>query len=138
VPAASPFPEAPFRTLAGGIALWLTGMVFGVLAFSIPQGRDATPIPYISANPFISVPILIAWPLLARALARRLVKRAGNPRVEGLRVGVVFLAVNALLDRVVVVGLMDAGPGFYSYLALWLAYSLLVIVPWRVGRATHR
>jgi hypothetical protein len=131
----SPLPTRPFRALAGAIALWLTGMIIGIFAFSIPAGREASPIPNISGNPFISGPILVIWPLITWILATRFARRTENPATEGIRIGLVFLVVNVLLDRVIVVGIMGAGPGFYSYAALWVAYSMLVVIPWIAGRA---
>lgn len=125
------------RALAGGAILWLIGMVIGAVVFAIPPLRSAPEIPYVAANPFITVPILLTWPLLARRLAQPHVA-AADPLAEGIRVGLVFLAVNAVLDRAIVVGLMGAGAEFYSYAGLWLAYATLVFAPWSGGRGWVR
>jgi hypothetical protein len=131
-------PSRPLRSLAKALVFWLAGMVIGIVVFSVPQLRTASPIPYVSANPFISLPILLLWPVLARRFAWKHVSSVGDPTAEGLRLGLMFLAVNAVLDRVVVFGLMEAGADFYSYLGLWLAYLLLLLVPWYVGRGVGR
>jgi hypothetical protein len=113
-------------------------MIVGIAVLAVPALRDTPSIPPWSANPFITIPILLLWPLTAHSLARQLVADSAEPAADGLRVGLVFLAVNAALDRAVVVGALNAGAGFYSSVGLWLAYLSLVFVPWATGRATTR
>jgi hypothetical protein len=113
-------------------------MIVGMAVFAVPTLRDASSVPPWSANLFITIPILILWPLTAHAAARQLVADTPRPASEGLRVGLVFLAVNAMLDGAIVVGVMGAGSRFYSYAGLWIAYLALVIVPWATGRARKR
>ena len=72
--------------------------------------------------------------LLAWILSRPTVSRSPDPRTEGLRIGIAFLAINAVLDLLIVVGAMRAGIAFYSYAGLWLGYAVLVLVPCLVGR----
>ena len=125
----------PRRAIVGGLLLWLTGMVVGIAVFSVPQLRSAPAIPFLTSNPFITAPILVIWIVLSRSLARRFLVDAPKPAAEGLRIGLLFFAVNAVLDFVVVVGLMKNGINFYAYLGPWLGYATLVIMPWMVGRA---
>ena len=124
----------PLRVVSGGLLLWLTGMIVGIVVFSLPHLKGVPPVPFISSNPLITLPIWVIWAFLSRRLARPLVRRAADPSGEGLRVGLGFAAVNALLDLVVVAGLMKNGMAFYSYLGPWLAYVILIIVPWMTGR----
>lgn len=124
-----------WRALIGALVLWLTGMIVGTVVFSVPQLRALPEIPYVSANPAITAPIILLWLVLARWLARPHVTAAPLPTAEGLRVGAVFLAVNALLDGILVAGMMGNGLGFYSHLGVWVAYTLLILMPWMTGRA---
>jgi hypothetical protein len=128
-------PARPIRTAAFGALLWLSGIVVGGVVFATPALKAVPAIPYVTANPFITVPILALWTILAWVLPRGSVAQAARPRVEGLRIGMMFLAVNVVLDLMLVVGLMKTGPGFYGYGGLWSAYALLVVVPWLTGRS---
>jgi hypothetical protein len=131
-------PAHPLRAAARGLLLWLVGMIVGSLVFAVPTLKAAPAIPYVTTNPFITLPILVLWAALVPALARGLTADARTPEGEGLRVGAIFLAVNVLLDAALVVGAMNAGLGFYAHLGPWVAYSLLLLLPWRVGRAAVR
>jgi hypothetical protein len=128
-------PRQPVRVVAYGFLLWLTGMIVGSVVFATPQLKATPAIPYLTANPFITFPIIALWSLLAWALTRKTVSLAPDPRAEGLRIGLVFLVTNAVLDLLLVVGAMRAGISFYSYAGLWFAYGVLVIAPWFVGHA---
>jgi uncharacterized membrane protein (DUF441 family) len=129
------FPARPLRAAAFGLLLWFSGMVVGSIVFATPQLEAARPIQYLTANPFITVPIIPLWTILAWAFSRGSVSRAPEPREEGIRIGLVFLAVNVLMDLLLMVGVMHVGASFYSYAGLWLAYLVLVAVPWLTGRA---
>jgi hypothetical protein len=131
-------PARPARAAAHGLILWLTGMIVGSVAFAVPGLKAKPAIPYVSANPAISLPILVLWPVVAFLLVRGPLARAPIPAREGLRIGCVFLAVNAALDLGLVVGAMKAGLEFYSYASLWVAYGVLVAVPWLTGRSLAR
>jgi hypothetical protein len=122
-------------TIARALILWAAGFVIGGVVFSVPALRGAPAIPFVSSNPYITAPILIVWTMLSCILARPLLTRTADPVSQGLRIGLLFAAVNAMLDLVVVVGLMGNGPGFYAYAGPWVAYATLVAVPWLTGRA---
>lgn len=127
-------PKRPVRVITYGLALWLTGMIVGSIVFATPQLRATPAIPHLTANPFITVPIIVLWGCFAWMLTRRTLAVAPDPRTEGLRVGLGLLATNVLLDLLLVVGAMRVGVAFYSYAGLWIAYGVLVVVPWLVGR----
>jgi hypothetical protein len=130
----SMLPARPLRAAAFGLVLWLVGVVIGSVVFAIPQLRTAPEVPHLAANPFITVPIITLWPILSWATARGDISSAAEPREEGIRIGVVYLVVNLLLDLVLVVGAMGAGLHFYAFAGLWAAYSVLLAVPWLTGR----
>jgi len=57
----------------------------------------------------------------------------GRAAGEGLRSGLVFAAAASVFDVVVVAGFVGEGPRHLERPVLWLAYALLVAVPWLVG-----
>jgi hypothetical protein len=126
------------RAVGGGVILWLSGLGVGTLVFAMPRLAATPPIPHVSSHPWITGPVVLLWSFLAWLLARRGVASASHPAAEGLRTGLTFAAVNVLLDLLVVVGLMGNGLRFYGFLGPWLAYLVLVIVPWWTGRAAMR
>ena len=114
--------------------LWVVGFFWGSIVFMTPALKAVPPVPYFSSNPAISVPILVVWLGLSWLLARSFLKGA-EPRAEaGRKLGIVFLLVNVVLDLIVLVLLLKTGFGFYASLAVWFAYGILFLVPWRLGR----
>ena len=122
------------KALAYAILLWIIGFVWGSIVFMTPALK-ASPIPYVSSNPAISFPILIMWLIISYLLAKNYLKDADDKVAEGLKLGLTFAVVNAILDLVVLVLLLKAGFGYFASLTVWLAYSMLLIIPWLTGRA---
>jgi hypothetical protein len=126
--------------LALGFAflVWLAGFVWGDIVLITALQNLAAPIPYVSAVPAISFPLLILWILLVYVLSRLYLKGAGDKACEGLKLGLTFLLVNLVLDLLVIVILLGAGVGYFAWLAVWLGYLILLVVPWLTGRALQR
>jgi hypothetical protein len=124
------------RPLLYGLLLWMIGMIIGTVVFSIPALKTVPPIDHVSANPAITVPVLLLWALVAWAIARRHLRRAADPIGDGLKLGVTLLLVNMVADAIVVVGAMKAGLRFYSFAGIWLAYAILLTVPVLVARSS--
>jgi hypothetical protein len=130
----------PVRAAGYGVLIWLAGFVWGTVVFMTPALDAAPPIPYVSAHPAISFPLLVLFPLLAYRFAGRLLgagrdRQAGaGTRGSGLSIGVGFALVNALLDAVVLVGLFSGGWSFFANASVWVAYASLVAG----GRAAGR
>lgn len=127
-------PIKTFRALAYAVLLWIVGFVWGSIVFMTPALKNVAPIPYISRNPAISFPILIILLLLIYVLARSYLKNVSDKPTEGLRLGITFAFVSLILDLVVLVFLLKAGFDFFASLTVWLAYLMLLIIPWMVGR----
>ena len=127
-------PYRPIKAILLAVFVWFTGFVWGSIVFMNP-GLHVRPIPFVSSNPAISFPILIVWPFLAYILARYYLRAAVNKADEGLRLGLTFTIVNALLDLVVLVFLLKAGFGYFVSLSVWTAYALLILVPWLTGKS---
>ena len=122
------------RAITYAILLWVTGFVWGSIVFMTPALK-ASPIPYVSSNPAISFPILVMWLIISYLLAKNYLKGQTDRVAEGLKLGLTFAVVNAILDLVVLVLLLKAGFGYFASLTVWLAYSMLLIIPWLTGRA---
>jgi hypothetical protein len=131
-------PYRPVKALLYAILLWVTGFIWGSIVFMTPALKAVEPIPYISSNPAISFPILIGWILLTWLLAKNYLKGAGDTAAEGLKFGIVLAAVNFILDLVVLVVLLKAGAMYFASLTVLIAYAMLIVIPWRVGRSTLR
>ena len=128
-------PQRIVRALAYSLLIWITGFVWGSVVFMTPALKAVPAIPYVSRYPLISFPLLIVWPLLAYLLARGYLKRTAAPADEGLRLGLLFATVNFVLDLLVLVLLFKNGLGYFASLTVWLAYFILLIVPWFTGRS---
>ena len=129
-------PQRFGRALAYALLIWITGFVWGTVVFMTPALKDVSSVSYVSRFPAISFPLLLLWPFLANMLARSYLKRtAGDTASEGLKLGLTFALVNFLLDLLVLVILFKNGFGFFAYLTIWLAYFILLIVPWLTGRS---
>ena len=131
----------PFRigkALGYAILIWITGFIWGSIVFMTPALKSVKPIPYVSSNPAISFPLLILWPVLIYLLARRFLKSAAEKSSQGLKLGLTFSVVNFLLDLGVLVVLLKAGVGYFGSLTVWIAYGLLLMVPWLTGRSLEK
>jgi hypothetical protein len=128
----------PYKTgkaLAYALLIWVTGFIWGSIVFMTPSLKSWPTIPYVSRYPAISFPILIVWPVLTYVLAKSYLKQAQDKAEEGFKLGIIFAGVNAVLDLVVLVILLQAGFGYFASLTIWVAYFMLVIIPWMTGRS---
>jgi len=129
-------PQRIGRALAYALLIWITGFVWGTVVFVTPALKNVSAIPFVSRYPAISFPLLFAWPILTYLLARNYLKKTiGDRATEGLKLGFMFAVVNFLLDLLVLVILFKNGFAFFAYLTIWLAYFILLIVPWLTGRS---
>lgn len=127
-----------FKAVGLAILIWIIGFVWGSVVFMTPALKATPAIPYISSNPAISFPILLVWIIAAYFLARIHLSRVSNPAAEGLKLGIVFSLMNFILDLVVLVVLLKAGIGYFASATVWLAYFLLLIIPWLTGRSLQK
>ena len=127
-------PEKVIKALAYAVLIWVVGFVWGSIVFMTPALKSVAAIPYVSKNPAISFPILIIWLVLTYVLAASYLKTVSDKRVEGLRLGLTFFALNFVLDLVVLVFLLKAGFGYFVSLTVWSGYLMLLIIPWLIGR----
>ena len=131
-------PHKPFKAIGFAVLIWIVGFVWGSIVFMIPALKATQPIPFISSNPAISIPILLIWIPLIYFLARAYLSKINNPDREGFKLGLIFSATNFILDLVVLVLLLKAGTGYFAAVSIWLAYFLLIIIPWLTGRSRQK
>lgn len=131
----------PYKTgkaLIYAVLLWVIGFVWGSIVFMTPALKTVAPIPYVSRNPVISFPILIIWLIATYLLAKSYLQAADDKVAEGLKLGIVFSVVNVLLDLLVLVLLLKAGFSYFISLTVWLAYFMLLMIPWITGRSVQK
>ena len=128
-------PERIGRALGYAVLIWLSGIVWGSVVFMTPALRNIAAIPYVSRYPAISFPLLLLWLLIAFLLARSYLTATTDKAAEGLRLGVLFAVVNFALDLLVLVLLFKNGLAYFASLTVWLAYFILLTVPWFTGRS---
>lgn len=123
--------------LAAGycLAFLAAGFVWAAIAANVSALRDAPAIPYLARNWAVALPVLTMWVVLGRMFARRYLSATGGGAAEGLRLGVVFASGAFLFDAIVVAGLVGQGWRHFAQPILWVAYALLVLIPWLAGRS---
>jgi len=126
------------KALGFAILIWIVGFVWGSVVFMTPALKATPAIPYVSANPAISFPILLIWIPVTYLCARVCLWRNMNPASEGFRVGMVFAGINLILDLLMLVLLLKAGFGYFVSLTVWLGYLILLIIPWLTGRSLQK
>ena len=130
-------PQKPLKAFGLAVLIWIVGFVWGSIVFITPL-KATSPIPYISNNPAISIPILLVWIPLIYFLAKAYLSRVNDPDREGFKLGLILAATNFILDLVVLVLLLKAGAGYFAAASIWFAYLLLIIIPWLTGRSLQK
>lgn len=126
------------KALVYAVLIWIVGFIWGSFVFMTPSLRSVAPIPYVSRNPAISFPILAIWLVLTYVLAKSFFKSSPVPADDGLKLGLTFAVVNFVLDLVVLVILLKAGANFFASLTLWIAYDMLIVIPWLTGLSLQK
>ncbi len=126
-------PYKPIKAIIYAVAIWMTGFVWGTIVFMSPSLKQTSPIPYVSSNPMISFPILFMWLILTVVISRRYLRSAKDKRLEGIKLGITLALVNFVLDLVVLVYLLNAALSYFPSLTVWVAYSMLAVIPWLTG-----
>lgn len=103
-----------------------------------PALKSVSAIPYVSKYPAISFPVLLIWPVATYFLARNYLAGTRNREAEGLKLGLVFSGVNFALDLLVLVFLLKTGFSYFGSATVWLAYLILLLIPWLTGRSMQK
>lgn len=131
-------PQKPLKAIGFAVLIWVVGFVWGSIVFMTPALKATSPIPYVSSNPAMSVPILLIWIPLMYFLASAYLSKVDNPDREGLKLGLIFAVTNFVLDVVVLALLLKAGLSYFAAASIWFAYFLLLIIPWLTGRSLQK
>lgn len=123
------------KALIFAVLVWFIGFVWGSIVLMTPALKGVPAVPYVSSNPAISFPILVIWIVVTYLLAKNYLKAADDKVGEGLELGIVLSVVNAALDLLVLVFLLKAGFIYFVSLTVWIAYLILLTLPWLVGRS---
>ena len=131
-------PQKLIKALGFAILIWIIGFVWGSIVFMTPALKSVPAIPYVSSNPAISFPILLIWVIVTYLLARNYMAGIRNRAAEGLKLGIVFSVVNFVLDLLVLVILLKTGAGYFASATVWLAYFILLLIPWLTGLSLQK
>lgn len=126
--------SSPFRALAYTACLLGPGVAWGAVAANVATLREARGIPYFAANWAVAIPVFTLWLVLTCILSRRYVRATGAGVAEGLRLGFLFAGAAFIFDAVVVAGVVGQGVKHFKQPILWLAYTLMVLIPWLEAR----
>lgn len=117
-----------------GVLIWVTGFVWGSIVFAVPALDDAPGIRGVSSNVAISFPILLFWIPLTWWLARRWLAAEPARTSAAIRLGAWFAGTNVVLDLLLLVLLFGGGLDYFASATVWLAYTLLAVIPRLVAR----
>jgi hypothetical protein len=104
-----------------------------MIVFMVPLLKNVPSILLVSKLPLVSVVLLPLYLVLLRYLARRHLKWVDAKTVEGFKFGIVLVIVTMVLDGLVYVLPLGSGD-YFAFLSIWVAYAMLLLVPWFVGR----
>lgn len=121
------------RGISYAIILWVVGFVWGVIVFTVPLLKSVPSIPLVSKFPAVSLVLLPLYLLILWYLTPRLLASSQAKTVEGLKFGIVLVLVTLVLDSLVYVLLLGSGD-YFTFLSIWVAYVMFILVPWLVGR----
>jgi hypothetical protein len=117
--------------------LWIFGFVWGAIVFMVPQLKNVPSITHVSKYPLISFPLLIFYAIALYFLTKKYLKDTGDRAWEGLLLGASILFLNIILDAVVYV-ILFKGQDYFSFLSIWMAYALFIVIPWLTGKNLER
>lgn len=126
------------KALGLAVLIWLAGFIWGMVVFMVPALKEIPSIPYVSRYPAISFPLLVVFAVLAYLFAGMRLKEHERMGAAGFRLGLTFAVVNMLLDLLVLVVVFKTGWQFFESVTIWLAYAILLIVPWTTGYRMER
>jgi len=115
-------------TVFYAILLWVVGFVWRSIVFIVPSLKNLSSVPYFSKYPAISFPLLIAYIILLLVLVPRYLKTTERKKVEGLKFGVTLTLINFLLDFFIYYLLLNGADNF-TYISVWLTYTLFIVLP---------
>ncbi|WP_445474299.1 hypothetical protein ACT9XH_07890 [Methanococcoides methylutens] len=129
-------PHRLLKAIGYSLLIWTIGFVWGTVVFMTPALSEIGTIDHITKMPAITIPLLIIYLLLIPYLSKRYLKDAVNKVAEATILGILFLAINALLDLVMYLTIYDQN--YYTYASIWTSYALLLILPPYIGKRMQK
>ncbi|NYT19425.1 MAG: hypothetical protein GKC08_03935, partial [Methanosarcinales archaeon] len=124
------------KAIAYSLLIWVIGFVWGTIVFMTPALSEIGTVAHITKMPAITIPILIVYLLMIPYLSKRYLENAVDKIAEATILGVIFLAINALLDLVMYLTIYDQD--YYTYASIWISYALLLILPPYTGKRMQK
>jgi len=103
----------------------------------MPTLKGLPSIPYVSKYPAISVPLIVLYVILSYLMAKSYLDLAGDRPTEGLKFGVTIFLLSILLDVLIYVVLFMSSD-YFAYISIWLAYAILIGIPWITGKYSQK
>lgn len=82
--------------------------------------------------------MIILGPIVMTFLARWYFKTVNPSRLEGLKLGILWGVMSAVLDIAILVYGFKSGWGFYSSWTIWVGYLEIIIAPMIVGKMIEK
>lgn len=113
--------KKPVKGILLGLLIWITGFIIGSIVMMM-AGMEMIGIVMIFVMPVLAA--LVAWWYLRK-----------NPRMsEGLKLGIIWIVINAVLDILVLVLAFGNGFSYFASWTVWVGYAEMLIVPALVGK----
>ena len=125
--------SSPGRAITYTLLFLAVGFVWGAVAANVKVLRNARSIPYLAHNWAVAFPVFSLWIVLSYVLSRHYLELTGGGAREGLPLGILFAVAAFLFDAIIVAGILHQGRRHFAQPILWIAYALLVLIPWLVG-----
>ena len=125
-------PTTNIRVVVYAIVIWLVGFVWGVIVFTVPPLWNIPSVAYVSKLPAVSLVLIPVYVVILARVTRTELRGKSDKARGGLKLGFSLAAINILLDILVYV-LLFGSLDYFSFLSIWLAYALFLVIPALVG-----
>lgn len=112
--------KKPVKGVLMGLLLWVAGFIAGSIVM-IMAGMD-----------MIGIVMIFVMPVIAALIAMWYLKK--NPGMsEGLKLGLIWIIISAVLDMLVLVLAFGNGFSYFASWTVWVGYAEMLIVPVLIG-----
>jgi len=100
--------------------------------FTVPPLWNIPSVAYVSKLPAVSLVLIPVYVVILARVTRTELRGKSDKARGGLKLGFSLAAINILLDILVYV-LLFGSLDYFSFLSIWLAYALFLVIPALVG-----
>jgi hypothetical protein len=108
-----------------------------MIVFMTPALKSVPSIPFVSKYPAVSLVLIVVYIPLLFVFSKRYLSKTKDKAKEGFLFGVMLVGITALLD-VLIYKFLFSGSDYYSYVSIWIAYALFIIIPWLTGKRLEK